>query len=105
MKEKMPELLDDILNFSYTPVSSYGQKGEPTTFKEQLIKSVATNMVYAPKQYKSEENAFTTAVRSVIEAQTTAVREALVKEVNENFKKDALQYAVKLLSEKLGIAK
>lgn len=63
MAEKMPELIDDIMNVKYTPVSTYGHRGEPTTFRDEIIKAIGANMVYAPKSYSSEENTFTRAVK------------------------------------------
>lgn len=105
MKDRMPEFIDDILNASYTPVSSYGQRGEPTTFRDEIIKSIAANMKYEPKNYSSDENAFTKAVKSVVEAKTTAIKSELTKEIDAQYKKDALAHAVKLLSERLGLSK
>lgn len=105
MKERMPELIDDILNATYTPVSSYGQRGEPTTFRQEIIKSIAANMKYEPKNYSSEENAFTKAVKSVVELKTGEIKKEINAQVDEKFRKDALAFAVKQLSERLGLDK
>lgn len=77
MQERMPEFIDDILNASYTPVSSYGQRGEATTFRAEIIKSIAANMKYEPKNYSSEENAFTKAVKSVVELKTGEIKKEI----------------------------
>lgn len=103
MSEKMPELIDDIMNATYTPVSNYGSKGAPTTFREEIIKAIAANLVYKPSNYASEENAFTRAVKSVLDAKTKAIQEAIVNQVDGKFKTDAITFAVKKLSERLGI--
>lgn len=105
MKEQMPALIDDILNATYTPVSSYGQRGEPTTFRQEIIKSIAANMKYEPKNYSSEENAFTKAVKSVVELKTGEIKKEINAQVDEKFRKDALAFAVKQLSERLGLDK
>ena len=105
MKTRMPEFIDDILNAKYTPVSSYGTRGEPTTFRDEIIKSIAANMEYKPKQYSSDENAFTRAVKSIVEQKTASIKEAISKEVNDQFKRDALTYAVAELSKRLGLPK
>lgn len=105
MTEKMPELLDDIMNVTYTPVSTFGQRGEPTTFRTEIVNSVAKNLVYQPKQYSSDENAFTKAVKSVVEQKTKAIQESIIKHVDEQFKQDAINFAVARLSERLGIKK
>ena len=105
MKERMPEFIDDILNASYTPVSSYGQRGEPTTFRAEIIKSIAANMKYEPKNYSSDENAFTRAVKSVVELKTGEIKKEITAQVDTKFRQDALAFAVKQLSERLGLDK
>lgn len=102
---KMPSMIDDIMNYTYTPISRYGDKAEPTTFRSEIIKSVAANMVYQPKQWASDENAFTKAVKSIVELKTKEIEAAIRKEVDDKFKADAIAFAVKKLSERLGIAK
>jgi hypothetical protein len=105
MKTQMPSLIDDIMNATYTPVSSYGQKGLPTTFRTEIIESVAKNMKYEPKSYSSEENAFTRAVKSIVEAKTGEVKKELLAQVDTNFKNDAINFAVIELSKRLGLTK
>lgn len=105
MKERMPEFIDDILNATYTPVSSYGSRGEPTTFRDEIIKSIAANMKYEPKNYQSDENVFTRAVKSVVEAKTNAIKQELVAQIDTKFKTDAITFAVQQLSERLGLTK
>lgn len=104
-EEQMPKLIDDILNVEYTPVSTYGSRGTPTTFREELVKAVGAQMVYQPKQYQTDENAFTRAVRSIVDAKTKAINEEIVKQVDVQFKTDAIAFAVKKLSERLGLDK
>ncbi|MHB1310498.1 MAG: hypothetical protein ACYC3L_00680 [Gemmatimonadaceae bacterium] len=105
MKEKMPALMDDILNATYVPVSNYGQRAEPTTFRNEIIRSVAANMKYEPKNHSSDENAFTQAVKSVVTAQTKAIRDELTKQIDTQFAADALKTAVAKLAERLGLSK
>lgn len=38
VKEKMPALMDAILSAAYVPVSNYGQRAEPTTFRNEVIR-------------------------------------------------------------------
>ena len=105
MKEKMPTLMDDILNATYVPVSSYGQRGEPTTFRDEIIRSIAANLKYEPKNYSSDENAFTRAVKSVVEQKTNAIKSEITKQVDTQFAADALKVAVSKLAERLGLSK
>jgi hypothetical protein len=105
MESKMPELINDIMNVEYTPVSTYGSRGEATTFKDEIIKSVAANMKYEPKSYSSDENSFTKAVRSILDAKTKAIEKAITDQVDVKFKDDAINFAVSKLSERLGLGK
>lgn len=105
LADKMPDLIEDILNVEYTPVTSFGERKQLTTFRAEIVKAVSAQMVYAPKSYSSDENAFTKAVRSIVDKQTEAVKTEITKHVDAKFKQDAISYAVKLLSERLGLDK
>lgn len=105
MKTKMPDMIDDIMNAKYTPVSSFGSRGETTTFRDEIIKSVAANMVYAPKSYSSEENVFTRAVKSIVELKTDEIKKAITAQVDTKFRTDAITFAVQELSKRLGLTK
>lgn len=105
VEQQMPALLEDVMNTSYTPISKFGEKGQSTTFRAELVRAVAENMKYQPRAYASEENAFTKAVRSILEAQMDAIRKEIVSAVDVKFKQDAIAFAVKQLSERLGLSK
>jgi transcriptional antiterminator len=103
MKAKMPELIDDIMNTSYIPISGYGSRGEKTTFRDELVKAVTSNMKYEPKNYTSDENVFTRSVKSILEAKTSALQKAITDQVDVKFKEDAIKFAVTKLAERLGL--
>ena len=105
MTDQMPSLIDDIMNATYVPVSTYGQRSEPTTFRQEIIKSIAANMKYEPKNFSSDENAFTKAVKSVVEAKTNEIKKELLTQVDTKFRKDAIGFAVTELSKRLGLTK
>lgn len=105
MQAKMPDLIDDIMNSTYTPVSRYGDRSEPTTFRSEIIKAVAANLKYEPKPSSYEENTFTKAVKSIVEAKTDQIKKAIIEQVDVKFKTDAIAFAVKKLSERLGLEK
>jgi hypothetical protein len=105
IKLQMPSLVDDIMNAEFIPVSTYGQRSEPTTFRAEIIKAIGSELVYKPKQYHSEENAFTKAVKSVVGEQTKAIEKALRAEIDESFKRDAIAFAVTRIQERLGLSK
>lgn len=105
LQEKMPALLDDIMNTEYTPISSYGERGEKTSFRQMLIKSVAAECTYKPARFSSDENRFTQGIRSIIETQMEAFKKEFASKIDEQFKRDALTFAVTKLSERLGLSK
>lgn len=105
ISDKMPSIIDDLMNATYTPVGRYGERGAPTTFREQLIASITSNMTYAPKTFSHDENAFTKAVRSIVDAKTNEIRKAILEQVDTNFRTDAVKFAAAELSKRLGLAK
>lgn len=105
IKAQMPALIDDVMNSTYTPVSTYGQRAEPTTFRAEIIKAIGANMKYEPNNVFSAQNAFTTAVRSIVEKQTDEIKKALVAQIDTKFREDAIKFAVAELSKRLGLTK
>lgn len=105
LQEKMPALLDDIMSAEYTPVSRYGDRGEKTSFRQELIKAVAAECTYQRKSSSYDENTFTQGVRKVIESQMEAFKKEFAAKIDDQFKRDALTFAVTKLSERLGILK
>jgi hypothetical protein len=103
--EQMPDLINGIMNVTYTPVSSYGVRGEPTTFRDEIIKSIGANMKYEPKNYSSDENAFTRAVKSIVDVKTNEIKKELLGQVDAKFRQDAMSFAVTELSKMLGLKK
>lgn len=105
MKTQMPSLVDDIMNTTYTPISSYGERSAPTTFRAEIVKSISANLKYEPKNYSHDENAFTKAVKSIVELKTGEIKKALTEQIDTKFRTDAISYAVKELSVRLGLDK
>ena len=102
---QMPSSVEDIMNAEFTPVSIYGERSEPTTFRAEIIKAIGSELVYKPKTYSSEENTFTKAVKGVVGEQTKAIEKALRAEIDESFKRDAIAFAVTKIQERLGLSK
>ena len=105
VQEQMPALVDDLLNAEYQPVTSWGERQGKTTFRAELVKSITTQMKYEPKTYSSEENAFTRAVKSVIETKMSEFRVAFNKRIDDQFIADAMKFATDKLAERLGVKK
>jgi hypothetical protein len=105
IKLQMPSLVDDIMNADFIPVSKYGERSSPTTFRAEIVKAIGSELVYKPKNYSSEENAFTRAVKGVVGEQTKAIEKALRAEIDESFKREAIAFAVTKIQERLGLSK
>lgn len=102
---QMPSLIDDLMTATYTPVSAYGQRSAPTNFRAELVRAISEQMVFRPRSSSFEENAFTKAVRSIVDGQAEAFRKELRGMIDEKFKNDAIAYAVAELSKRLGLSK
>lgn len=105
MAERMAPFVDSILDAEYVPVSTYGERKPATTFRAEIIEAIAKNMKYEPKNYSSEENAFTKAVKSVVELKTGEIKKELLAQVDTKFRADAIGFAVTELSKRLGLTK
>lgn len=103
IKDRLPELFDDLLNAEYIPVGRFGAKQEPTSFRKELVKTIQEQMVYKKENYDSNKNAFTKAVDSIVSEQMTAIKKDFEKTVSEETAKQAFSEAVSLLKKKLGI--
>jgi hypothetical protein len=99
----LPTLMEECLNAEYRPVDSWGSKGKLTTFKEELVKSIGSGMVYKKCQWDSDKNAFSKIVDSIIVENIKSFKEVYDKQVNQTFINDAFDYATKQLKEKLKI--
>lgn len=105
VSQKVPGLIDDLMVATYRPCDRYGSLSEPTTFRNELLKTVMEQLTYKPDSHTYRENVFTKAVREIVEKQTREMKSALEDQINEQFKRDALTYAVETLSKRLGLPK
>lgn len=102
---RMDDIVNDIMNAEYTPVERYGSKGLPTTFRKELVKAITAEATYSPKDSysSSNENAFTRAIKAVVKAQADAFEKDFKAQIDDNFRKAALSFAVTELTKKLGV--
>lgn len=102
---KMPALIEDTLNAEFTPVSRYGEKSAPTTFRNEIIKTLTGEMIYKKANYDSDKNAFTRAVDAVVGENLKAFQAEFNKLVSANILRDAMAYAVAELGKRLPAVK
>jgi hypothetical protein len=90
LAEKIPLLVDDLMEAKYQPINKWGSKeGEETTFRKSLLNSIVENMVYKKTSYDSDRNVFTKAVDDVIREQMEKIKIEYKKTVDESIGKEA----------------
>lgn len=100
---QMPAIVNDLVSQEYTPLDRYGSKGQPTTFRAELVKAVLEQMVYKKTQYSSDENVFTKAVNSIVNEKVNEFKKDFLEKINSNFVADTMKYALDTLRNKLDI--
>lgn len=102
----LAEIVTNLMDYEFQEVGPYGDlKGEKTTVKNKILKALQNECVYkeARSGYSSDRNAFTVAMRNIIDEQMKAYKPLFDKEINALFVKEAMEYAQTKLREKLGI--
>lgn len=103
IKDQMPGIVADLMTAEYTPVNQYGSKQAPTTFREEMLKNIQSQMVYKSTGYSSDKNAFTKAVDALVEDKLKEFREMFTRTVDTKFVGDAMDFATKKFAERLKI--
>ncbi len=97
----MPGFIAGLLDYEYTPTDRYGSRSKATTFRAEVLKKITEEMEYKPEKdsyyREARENAFTKAVRSIIEAQTKLFQESF----NQTVTKEFTATTVKLVTDEL----
>ena len=99
---QMPDIIDDLINATYTPVTNWGERKAPTTLRSALVASLNSQMVYKHAQYESDRNIFTKAVDSLVSENLKTFQAEFNKLVTADFTKAALAHATAELKKKLG---
>lgn len=103
VKELLPSLSTSLLDTEYTPVTQYGAKGSPTTFRNALVETITSAAVYKKQTYDSDKNSFTKAVDDAVNTAVKEFKNELQKEVDARYVKEVLKEAELALKKKLGI--
>lgn len=104
--EQMPGIVANLLDHPYTPVTRFGERSSPTTFRAQLLAKIMDEMTFQPARdsySRDKENIFTKAVRGACGDALKGFKEEFLKNVAEQSHKEALIYAVQELGKRLGI--
>ncbi len=104
INEKIPAFMADLLDSEYTIVNQYGQSnGKSTTLRAELVNVLKEQLQYKSARYNSDRNHFTDAVDSVVKQQMILFQNSFNSVVTEQFTKDAMEFAVSKLRERLGM--
>ena len=100
----MPDLIGSALDAEYIQVDKWGDRNPtPTTFRNQIVKSINEQFVYKAARYASDKNSFTRAIDDLVKVKLTDFKSAFLKEVNSNYLAETMEFAVKTLKEKLNL--
>lgn len=101
----VPDEIENLLTQEYTPVAKYGERGEPTTLKKELHKSLVDQMVYKKTTYGNDKNAFSYAFDKAIAEKMSLFKAEWSRQVDATFVRDAMTHAANELSKRLGVGK
>ncbi len=102
--EMAPQIIKDILDCEYHVVNTWGERQKETTsFRNELIKELKSQMVYKKDRYNSDKNLFTESIDKVICENLKVFEKEYTKNVDCNLRKEAFRYAVATLNEKLDL--
>ena len=97
----IPSLTEELVDQEYTPVTKYGDRAKPTTMRKQLLTTLKDQMVYKKTQYDSDKSYFTQNIDILVEQQMGEFRKLFDSKVNEVFTKEAFDYAIIKMTQKL----
>lgn len=105
LKEALDTIIPQLMDYEFTETARYGASEKKTTVKNRILKALESECEYreARSGYSGDNNAFTKAIRNIIAAQMKEYKPKFDQEVNALFVKEALEYAVGKVKEKLGI--
>lgn len=102
----LSDLIPSLMAYEFQETGYYGDEKEPkTTVKNKILRVLQQECIYKEARggYSSDQNAFTNAMKNIVEAQMKLYKPAFDKEINALFIKESMEYAQKKIQERLGI--
>ncbi len=105
-KDKLPDLIDNLFEHTYTPVGKFGDKDKPTTLRQELLKTITDQFQYEKKNdyYSDKKNIFTKAVDDCVQTHVEQFKKEFISKVDGKFVAEAMDFATNKLKERLKIA-
>ena len=103
LTKEMPALLASIMDAEFQPVTRYGEKSSPTSFRKELVKQIHEQMQYKKTIYDSDKNPFTCAVDETVKKNMDEFRKEFVKKVDAEYTQEVMVLAIKTIKDRLKI--
>lgn len=103
VKIELDVLIPSLMDYEFEETSRYGQVSPKITIKNRILKDIERECVWKDGNYDSDKSAFTKTLKAMVAKKMDEFRPAFDKELNAVFVKEAMDYAQKKLSERLGI--
>ena len=104
VKEKVSEVIDMHMETVFEDVDEYGRKGKNDSLRNRIAGIIQSQCVFRKANYRSEENAFTQAIQSVVEKEVAKFKSEFNSLVTKSVIEQSMEMAVSKLKESLGIA-
>lgn len=101
VETEIPKLMGDILDTEFTPVTSWGEKRKPTTVRKEITRLVSQDVTGEGKY--GEKSKIKIVVQETVNQALAAFRKEFSDQVNDQYRKEAMAYAVNTLKAKLGV--
>ena len=103
LKEKLPVLIESMLDQEFQPVSEWGKITPKTTIRNVIAETLRLQCVFEPKYSSCTESAYTKTIRDLVRSQMNEFQKQFDKDVSAQFTQEAMAYAKKALADKLGV--
>ena len=104
--EKVPGMIEMLLNEQYTPTTSWGEKHAPTSVREELIKRFRDEFQYTKTDRYGNRTStkFTQAVDSFIQEKLSEFKKEFNETVGKEFNAQAMKYVAEVVAKKFASA-
>ena len=91
----LDDLTIDLLDKEFIPTGRFGDRGKPTTLRNQICGDIEKSLVWKdPSSYGSDQSTYTKIVKELVNAKLKEFAKEFNKTVDETFVAECMQYAV-----------
>lgn len=100
----LPTLIEELVDKEYQVVDRYGDRKGSTTMRKELISTLTSQMVYKKCIYNRDKNFFTERIDEIVSGQMEEFKKMFDSKVDEEFTKEAFEYAIIKMKQKFKMA-